>query len=210
MIDLLFAVFIVLYMFYGFLNGFLDGTIRLAGLILMVLMFTHGAEMVIERFELSFGMPPFAEKTIVAVLAVLPIYLVSLLFRFGAHLIPDSTPGKFAGIFIGFLRGNVLVIMFVYVILLLPEGSADTFTRGSQLYPAYSKATEWLAADLIEEKMQFLGGNLGTEDLSDIDVDKVMEKVQDTATGAGEVIDEVMDVDAGEVIEEVQEEQVAE
>lgn len=161
--DLVVVGLLCLYTFFGFLHGFLDGTIRLAALAAMVLMFTHGAKFAIERFGIDLGLEPGTERTVVAVVAIAPILVASILLRIAAKLVPPSGIGNVAGLAVGFLRGNIAVVVLVYAANLFFHEYLKDREGDSKVVPLYVGLTKSIVGDLDAERRVMLGRIDGAE-----------------------------------------------
>ncbi len=161
--DLVVVGLLCLYTFFGFLHGFLDGLIRLAALAAMVLMFTHGAEFAIERFGIDLGMDPGTERTAVAVIAIVPILVASILLRLAVKLVPSSGIGNVAGLAVGFLRGNIAVVVLVYAANLFFHEYLKDRAGDSKVVPLYVSLTKSIVGDLDAERRVMLGRIDGAE-----------------------------------------------
>ena len=182
--DLLIVALVGIYMIYGFINGFLDGAVRLVSLVAIVLMFTHGAELLIDAFDISLGMPALVDKFVVALAGGIPIYVASLFARSAVTLIPASGAGKAFGIGVGFLRGSVAVIVLVYTALLLPSSMVKPYLDDSLLLQPFATMTEWVAGDLISEKRNALGTGSDIVSIDDIDLERLIEQAGQAETEA--------------------------
>ena len=178
--DIVIVALVGIYMVFGFINGFLDGAIRLVALVAIVLMFTHGAELLIKALDISLGVPHLVEKFVVAIAGAIPIYIASLVVRSAVNLVPANGAGKAFGIGVGFLRGSVAVIVLVYTALLLPNSMVKPYFDDSLLLPPFTAITKLVAGDLITEKREALGSGNGSdiESIKDIDLEQLIERAQ--------------------------------
>lgn len=201
--DLVLVGMLLLYALFGFLKGFIDGVIRLAALAAIVLMFTHGAKFAIERFDIDLGLEPGTERTAVALLAIVPILVASILLLLSVKLIPSSGIGNVAGLAIGLLRGSLMAVVLVYAANLFFHESLKDAAGNSKVVPVYVGLTEAIVGDLDVERRVMLGRIDGAETF-----EAIKEGAETIKQGQG-VLDEEAYIernqDLGDLVEQANE-----
>ena len=133
--DLVLFLLLALYLLFGYLNGFIDGLVRLATLAVAVLGFTHGAPYVIEALGLDLGVSEDAVHATLGILILVLVFMAGRLLRVGAAVLRDVPLNRFLGLGMGFARFCVMAVGLVLVSWVVPRNLTGDLWEDSIALP---------------------------------------------------------------------------
>ena len=142
--DLVILVILGLYAFFGLLQGYVVGLVRLASLIAMYLVLTVFADQLMALFPQirAISLNDDIAYAIVAGVAIVALKLGTVMVTTLLTALPADFTDRLLGGFIGLCRASLMIVMGVIVTSLLPPGWTSTHWHQSQLLRFYGSVTE--------------------------------------------------------------------
>ncbi len=142
--DLVILVILGLYGFFGLVQGYAVGLVRLASLVAMYLVLTVFADQLMAMFPQirAISLNDDIAYAIVAGGAIVALKLGTGMVTTMLTALPSDFTDRLLGGFIGLCRASLMIVMGVIVTSMLPPGWTTTHWHQSQLLRFYGSVTE--------------------------------------------------------------------